>query len=166
MGVQSLVLKWENYQYAVYEGYNYIRIRNSFLQFEDECFTIILVQSDDEGIGIVLAIPSIHFHQQLEDAYTRQSNYWQDVSSALAGLKKAAKTEHRELWVPGFTSERSETESVLAGAPMGGKSVVKAADMSSLEAYCSKPHEDALIFDNMDEAFMIKKGFFFGIVLV
>ena len=59
MGLQSLVLKWENYQYTTYNGYNYIRIRGSFIKTENEKFLTLLVQSDDQRIGVIISLPSI-----------------------------------------------------------------------------------------------------------
>jgi len=55
------VLKWKNYQHVEYEGYGYVRIRREFLQSEDDKFITILVQSDCEAIGVLLAIPSIPY---------------------------------------------------------------------------------------------------------
>ena len=55
------MLKWKNYQHVEYEGYGYVRIRREFLQSEDDKFITILVQSDCEAIGVLLAIPSIPY---------------------------------------------------------------------------------------------------------
>ena len=41
-----------------YNRYNYIRTKGNFLQSEDDKFVTILVQSDDESIGVLLALPS------------------------------------------------------------------------------------------------------------
>ena len=57
--MQSVVLKWENYQCITYKGYNYLRIRGEFLLSEDDDFTVTLIQSDDDKIGIIIVIPSI-----------------------------------------------------------------------------------------------------------
>jgi len=45
---------------------------------------------------------------------------------------------------------------------IGDKNIIRAFNVSLCEAYCPKPHSNGLIFDNIDEAFVIRKGFFFG----
>jgi len=59
IGIQSLVLKWASYQHVEYNGYNYIRIRGDLLLSEDEKFSTVLLQSDDNGIAILIDVPSI-----------------------------------------------------------------------------------------------------------
>lgn len=62
MGIQSLALKWCNYEFATYTGYKYARVKSHFVLTDSANYTIALVQSDDETIGIIIAIPSITYN--------------------------------------------------------------------------------------------------------
>ena len=53
-----MVLKWGNYGYGEYNGFYYTIIKGDFLVAANTNYTVALVQSDDEGIGIVIAMPS------------------------------------------------------------------------------------------------------------
>ncbi len=94
--MQSLVLKWNNYQCVKHEGYNYLRIRGNFVISEGGEFTTILVQSDDEGIGVLIAVPKVPIS-------TEEGNFWESVKAAAASLKGGEQPKYKELWLPGFS---------------------------------------------------------------
>lgn len=73
--------------------------------------------------------------------------------------------EYKELWIPGFNIENSTANTGFLKGSIGDKQILKATDISSCEVYCPKPHNGGLVFDDMDEAFVIRKGFLFGIFM-
>ena len=93
------------------------------------------------------------------------ANYWEEVKAASAKLKNAVPTKYKELWIPGFTIEHSATDFKLADSLVGDKHLVKAADIGSCSVYCPKPHDAGLKVDSIENALIIKKGFFFGIII-
>ncbi len=57
-GVQSLALGWAHSKYVEHRGYRYIRIKEqSFIVIQNENYTVIVIRTNDEAIGIALAIP-------------------------------------------------------------------------------------------------------------
>eukprot|EP00826_Nyctotherus_ovalis_P016400 TRINITY_DN14745_c0_g1_i2.p1 TRINITY_DN14745_c0_g1~~TRINITY_DN14745_c0_g1_i2.p1 ORF type:complete len:148 (-),score=38.61 TRINITY_DN14745_c0_g1_i2:393-836(-) len=125
-GVQSLVLKWKNCQYAICEGHNYVRIRGEFFKSEDEKFVTVLVQSDDEAIGVLLAIPSNIPSMVLENDLSLEGmNCWEEVKAAADNLKEAIPTKYKEIWIPGFNIEYSVENLNLIEGRVGDKHVVK-----------------------------------------
>ena len=57
-GIQSLVLKWTNYDFVSFESYNYVRVKKDFIFSETDKYTIALIGTDDNNIGVVILIPS------------------------------------------------------------------------------------------------------------
>lgn len=67
---------------------------------EKDDFTLILVQSDDEGIGILIAIPKSDINN---------TNYWETVGTATSDMKSTDNTRYNEVWIPGFSLEIPST---------------------------------------------------------
>lgn len=124
--MQSLVLKWKNCQYATCEGHNYVRIRGEFFKSEDENFVTVLVRSDDEAIGILLAIPSNQRLMVVENDISLEGmNCWEEVKAAADNMKEAAPTKYKEIWIPGFNIEYSVENLNLIEGAVGDKHVAK-----------------------------------------
>jgi hypothetical protein len=124
-GIQSLVLKWSNYECVTHGGYNYVRIKANFAVSNGEHFTIALVQSDDDGIGVFLAIPSTCASNSSETSHPAEDP-WLTVAAATADMARADKLSYSELWVPGFHCESATTDLAPAfrAVVLGDKHVV------------------------------------------
>lgn len=117
--MQSLVLKWTNYQHISYNGFNYVRIKGNFVITEDENFTMILIQSDDDAIGILISVP--------KKENNKIENYWKLISIAVSNTKTQSPTQYKEIWLPGFIAENTELnlEKIFLSVKMGDKYITK-----------------------------------------
>ena len=129
--MQSAVIKWSNYEFATRNGFQYVRIKHNFVISITSNFTLALVQSDDEAIGILIAIPSTAtVERSLEpstlSATLMKETYWREIRAAVATMKKDETIVYKELWVPGFVTEShgSPTVNFLHGKTMCNRTIV------------------------------------------
>ncbi len=125
------MIKWSNYEFAARDGFQYVRIKHNFVISNTPSFTLALVQSDDEAIGILLAIPStLRVGSEVEPSATasilQNELYWKEIRAAAATMKKDETVVYKELWVPGFLTETRDSPTVhrLCGRQLCNRTII------------------------------------------
>jgi len=87
---------------------------------ESDNFTISLIPSDDENIGILIAIPKTKLNIK---------SMWAEIRLAVLRAKKEDSHKYKEIWVPGFSIVSNNTKSIeeLIGKNIGdnNKAIIK-----------------------------------------